>query len=493
MEFEQKFTVHPVGQGLFYTGVIKYNKVDFRMVFDCGTFTSKAGEREVSEFTNSELQNNAPIDLLVISHFDGDHINKLKLLLKDRKVKKLVAPFIDFKEKITLALRFASEYYSDQDSNSDFVIDCIVDVLTALGDHLDGDSEIILIDYNPDKSPDVDDNPNSENQSSNLTEEVGIEFEIDGKSGKISDKDLKSTGLNGKGLKIFKVLDNNTGRIRFTSQLKIMDLFFYTKKIGKAEEKFFSNVFKEFIKYNIAYFKDSQKPTYDEITSVIKRMKGGTTIKEIFGNSYIGLDLSETKTNIKNLNTTALCMLHRNRLSFYELMYKSRKNQHEGYFIKGEENIIQISNTGNKIISKNFHDRWSYIYDVNDPIFYHNEYLTNRYPFPNVLLTSDIFLKRQTEVDAFYKHYLRCWHEFSLFQIPHHGSKYNSDKKLFGALPYGISNFINYGIKHSFISRWSHPSSEVIVDLIATNQYKRYYGVHENFGIQYVLRINLPV
>ena len=70
----QSFTIHPVGQGLFYSCKIENDeKVVFRMVFDCGSKTKGAGQAEVAEYrADHDYLNEKIMDLLIIFHFDAD-------------------------------------------------------------------------------------------------------------------------------------------------------------------------------------------------------------------------------------------------------------------------------------------------------------------------------------------------------------------------------------------------------------------------------------
>lgn len=101
MKLEVKFDFHNVGQGLFYTGKIN----DFNFVFDCGSKTK-------IEFLNKAIKNykvetlkdsTIDIDILVISHFDNDHINGLDYLLKDAGVEYAIIPYCSPLEKLILA------------------------------------------------------------------------------------------------------------------------------------------------------------------------------------------------------------------------------------------------------------------------------------------------------------------------------------------------------------------------------------------------------
>ncbi|MBQ3640893.1 hypothetical protein II906_03080 [bacterium] len=65
------FTFHPVGHGLFYTGIIKSlaSKKQFSFIYDCG---GKTNDILNKSFESDELPES--IDMLVISHFHSDHI-----------------------------------------------------------------------------------------------------------------------------------------------------------------------------------------------------------------------------------------------------------------------------------------------------------------------------------------------------------------------------------------------------------------------------------
>ena len=90
------FTIHPVGQGLFYTGKIGQA---FNLVYDCGrgNHSTVGADSDfallISNYKRHELINDT-IDMLVISHFDSDHANGLFLLLSGKTiVKQLFIPY----------------------------------------------------------------------------------------------------------------------------------------------------------------------------------------------------------------------------------------------------------------------------------------------------------------------------------------------------------------------------------------------------------------
>lgn len=85
-----------VGQGGFYVGMIdEEGDKPLIFVYDCGTNSKKIFLQEAIGKANNSfmLKNKNVIDILVLSHFDADHINGVSDLLKTNTVKKLFIPF----------------------------------------------------------------------------------------------------------------------------------------------------------------------------------------------------------------------------------------------------------------------------------------------------------------------------------------------------------------------------------------------------------------
>ena len=94
-DIDSKFKLWSVGQGLFYTGKIKHESItnSFQFMYDCGGSKKGIISKEIDEYLNCFNQKNE-IDMLVISHFDNDHINGLPHLLKKvNKIKKIFIPY----------------------------------------------------------------------------------------------------------------------------------------------------------------------------------------------------------------------------------------------------------------------------------------------------------------------------------------------------------------------------------------------------------------
>jgi hypothetical protein len=97
----------PVGQGLFSCGELEFlderrTPRSFRWVYDCGSLASKRLEAEIDLF-KGRLSSAAHLDLLILSHFDKDHVCGIGRLLKGLRVAYLVLPYLTPTERMVLA------------------------------------------------------------------------------------------------------------------------------------------------------------------------------------------------------------------------------------------------------------------------------------------------------------------------------------------------------------------------------------------------------
>ena len=103
MAMRGTFRFHPVGQGLFYSGLIQKttdgNFRQFSFVYDCGSTSShRFLRREVDDFKELlPLWKNGKkrLDLLVVSRLHDDHVNGLEYLLRDVEVDTVIMPFME--------------------------------------------------------------------------------------------------------------------------------------------------------------------------------------------------------------------------------------------------------------------------------------------------------------------------------------------------------------------------------------------------------------
>lgn len=105
-------TLHPIGQGAFYTEKFEYDGQQCNVVFDCGG-TSSVIEERVKKYCkrlSREQKVELPtIDAVFISHFDNDHVNGLKTLLNKAEVKCIFLPLLNDDEVYALSLSFVEK------------------------------------------------------------------------------------------------------------------------------------------------------------------------------------------------------------------------------------------------------------------------------------------------------------------------------------------------------------------------------------------------
>lgn len=125
---------YPVGQGLFSTGAIRRHDEScprFLWVYDCGTSSSKRlvkrGIQRLKHFTNGRDR----IDLLVLSHFDHDHISGVVDLLKEFQIGTLILPYMHLAKRLLIAFEEGSG--EADDPVTEFFINPVDFLLTQEG------------------------------------------------------------------------------------------------------------------------------------------------------------------------------------------------------------------------------------------------------------------------------------------------------------------------------------------------------------------------
>ena len=96
-----KFKLCNAGQELFYIGEINLsNRNTFKFIYDCGG-------NNISGAINQHITQDDVIDMLVISHFDDDHINGLPdLFNKVSKIKRIFIPYYRGEEDYLLLMAY---------------------------------------------------------------------------------------------------------------------------------------------------------------------------------------------------------------------------------------------------------------------------------------------------------------------------------------------------------------------------------------------------
>ena len=145
-------TIHPVGQGGFYTESLKDdNGKEFLVAYDCGGNNKQFMEDYLESFIhNSRDGSRMVIDAVFISHLHADHVNGLKYLLDNAYVKYLFLPQITDEMLIEVLLYNCHINKEDYQKLSDFIFSIrvsiregqsqyretkIVEVLPAINDY----------------------------------------------------------------------------------------------------------------------------------------------------------------------------------------------------------------------------------------------------------------------------------------------------------------------------------------------------------------------
>jgi hypothetical protein len=462
----QNFTIHPIGQGLFYSGEIKLNdRSVFKMIFDCGS-VSKGANKEPLLYRNTHFSgSDKDLDLLVISHFDADHVNQIKTVVEnDIKIKKLVMPFVTFEERLFLALKHIAQPGSNVGTAS-----FIIDPLGTLGSNLGEDGEVFIITSGDGPIPGGEvDNENREK----IPEERFV-FKFSNPKD-LTEKEASNLGFGSLAKRLQKVADTDKGFAVSSVSTNVVEFLFYRKDIGANEIAFFEKVKELFFKDFKIDTSGSGDYINNQVVSKVRQIRSATKIKEIFKKAYKAIDAKKTRVSmasIVNPNTTALCMLHRNLKALYRLSDVGSEDLRYFHYHHGYCSLIQ--KTGFLRQEIDFHSYRFHHYDFLE----HLKELT----FPNVLLTSDSFLKDSKDVTALFEKYEYYKDAFWMFQVPHHGSKKNSDKTLFAQIPYIKFNFTNYGLNN----RDNHPDDEVLLDLFTTGHYKNFIPANQFQGLSF--------
>lgn len=114
---EMTRTIHPIGQGAFYTECFEDGDNTYNVVYDCGSETTFSGRGKLidNEITQT-FKKGEVINALFISHFHNDHINGIEKLLKHCKVEYIFLPIIDNVSKLLLLSS------NDNDDFVDFIL-----------------------------------------------------------------------------------------------------------------------------------------------------------------------------------------------------------------------------------------------------------------------------------------------------------------------------------------------------------------------------------
>lgn len=134
-------TIHPVGQGGFYTETFIEGNDKHTVVYDCGGSSQAAMEKYLKKYLhNNDAGGKMKIDAVFISHLHADHVNGLGYLLKNADVKYLILP------QLTEAMKLEALVFNRVYSKSGKQINSLVMDLYGENDHY-GTTKIIKVDF----------------------------------------------------------------------------------------------------------------------------------------------------------------------------------------------------------------------------------------------------------------------------------------------------------------------------------------------------------
>ena len=100
------YQFYPVGQGLFASGALRKSDEDeacFLWVYDCGTSSSPELVTMGIQMLATRAGKRQRIDLLVLSHFDHDHISGVSQLIEGFEIGTLMLPYMPLAQRMVIA------------------------------------------------------------------------------------------------------------------------------------------------------------------------------------------------------------------------------------------------------------------------------------------------------------------------------------------------------------------------------------------------------
>jgi hypothetical protein len=357
---EASFKFYNVGQGTFYGGAIEHNGHQFVVVYDCGSVTARDPlVRSINEF-RTEFDR---IDLLIVSHFDSDHVNGIALLIGDKKrVERIILPYLPVLKRLVLV---ASQEVNDEDYAS---------LVTNPTEFFTGDrfniGDIVYIDQGGS-------NEGGENIAPDDNLKFDRELEEDFDFGEFfmelpeSDEEAKEKILGDD----YNLNGDNTRFLSFNTRLtvgaELWEFVFYHRKTSdETDITNFSTAIDQFCK--------------DE---------GNIKVRELFTLERIKMVKKLYQDHIEgDVNYSSLCVFH-------QPMFRST--------IGGYTRIMGTNELNSILLPWRWrHRRW-------------------RYSRSGTLLTGDQFLKKDFDFNPFYHYFNSRMNRTEIYQVPHHGSSSN--------------------------------------------------------------------
>ena len=138
LTFHFSYRFYPVGQGLFSSGYLMREGAtspEVAWVYDCGTSSSQILIDQGLDQLGKELGDHAKLDLLVLSHFDHDHISGVCRLLERFRIGTLMLPYMPLAQRLVIA--FEEGQGAPQSALAPFFINPVEFFLAQNGSRID--------------------------------------------------------------------------------------------------------------------------------------------------------------------------------------------------------------------------------------------------------------------------------------------------------------------------------------------------------------------
>lgn len=418
-----RFEFRNIGQGMFYTGQIE----GFNFVYDCGSDSGKKmiknaiNEYKREFFLKPGIKGN--LNMLVLSHFDNDHVNGVTDLLNNFHIHTVVIPYLYPIERLRLIAKYKKankEYRNLLKDPIEYFASFSVKQIILLDRHSPSNHDPIL----HDNIIDTSDSPNLDIDNIDLLKAFD---ELPDSEAKEEIKTIENLKQISKKIPI---------KIKKRGSVKIGDIW-------------------EFLFFNYDYTPEtlnilSTFPTVDGKSLYFKQdlldllaNKKARKIKQYYNDMIKKLKNSK---NIKNINNTSIILNH------IPINYE-QTGTHINLNEKRKETDIlpknQKSMSAKKINSLNsfrcFKKSSSYKY-------------FKWSCFSGTLLFGDIDTRKDlNQITNFFGYRLQ---NLSIISVPHHGSKYNWDPNLFKIFNTNGKNYqgpVNWVVSCGLVNKFGHP------------------------------------
>jgi len=417
MNLYARFRFNKAGQGCFYTGDIELKGKHFLFAYDCGVekkSSKKYLNSEIDGFKQKINRNGNRLDLLIISHFDYDHVSGVKKLLEGIKCDNVIIPYITPTQR--LSLYAGSDDFDATDDTTfnydeflknpiGFFSDLGVNMISVIGGEGDNTNNNLF----------TDEPPPTDSPQRGMLDKLSLEF------GNIQEWEISEKIKNE-----FEESFSETKSKKTNARMYYYSHFGYIRLFHYWWFKFFCVKQDE---NKVEEFQREAKRIFNIKTAGISQadifliFKGGRTkaLKDLY------------KKYFSDSNFTSLMLYHAPIKEFNHCFFGSNISPY--YFLHS--------------FDRNF--RYHY------------------FPFHQTacgtLLTGDIQLQNtpgKNFFDEIESHFKSQFEKTLVFQVPHHGSNDDWNPEVVDLLNNWLTYYvINFGLGNTY----KHPSGKVIDDL----------------------------